>query len=104
MTIEDIQEIQTYLSKVNQGYKPLELKFAYHTFQNEGTYYGSLYFNWGEDNENFHVIMKSRHSVDIYSGIEGWFGALEAVKSYNEDFGALDFEKFRNLKNAEEVD
>ena len=104
MTLNDILEFQNILDKRNIDFEPMfNLRMSYFQFPGNGKYYVKLFYNWGEHSENFSDFLSSANKHDINSAITGWFAGLEAVKAYNEDFGALDFEEFRKSKDVDET-
>jgi hypothetical protein len=88
MTFEEIEAFEAEIKNRNKNYAPLELKSArYNPGGDEYTI--NLYYNWGDENENFCVILNSWNKHDTEYAMIGWYNALEAVRAYNESFGAL---------------
>ena len=100
MTKVEAEEIKTKIEELNKSFSPIKLRFGmYRNEYNsaEDNWWVTIVYNYTE-NEWMEFVTVGFNYNQVCDKLFGFGFALESVKLYNEEYGELIFEEFKNSK------
>ena len=100
MTKVEAEEIKTKIEELNKSFSPIKLRFGmYRNEYNsaEDNWWVTIVYNYTE-NEWMEFVTVGFNYNQVCDKLSGFAFALESVKAYNEEYGELIFEEFKNSK------